>query len=145
MRAIAHFEVGLKAFLVREGRLLVVRERFAPHWWELPGGRFDAGEEMMPLEHILRRELREELGEALVCDVVGPRDAWVRPAPERGTHVFLLGFLCRHRAGEIELSDEHVDARWIAAGEERDLALAEPYAEVLRRFWEPGDEPAART
>jgi 8-oxo-dGTP pyrophosphatase MutT (NUDIX family) len=142
VREIARFEVGLKAFLVREGRLLVVRERVAPQWWELPGGRFDAGEEMTPLEHILRRELREELGDALVCDIVGPRDAWVRPAPERGTHVFLLGFLCRHRAGEIQLSDEHVDARWIGAGEERDLALAEPYAKVLGRFWERGAEPA---
>ena len=62
MTAIATFEVGLKAFLVREGRLLLVRERIGERLWELPGGRFDGGEEQTPPVEILRRELREELG-----------------------------------------------------------------------------------
>jgi 8-oxo-dGTP pyrophosphatase MutT (NUDIX family) len=135
VRSIAHFEVGLKAFLVRGGRLLVVRERVGEQLWELPGGRYDVGEEREPLESILRRELREELGDALEYGIVGLYDAWVRPAPERTTHVFLLGMVCHHRAGEVALSDEHVEARWIAAGEERALRLAEPYPEVIARFF----------
>jgi 8-oxo-dGTP pyrophosphatase MutT (NUDIX family) len=135
VKTIATFEVGLKAFLVRDGRLLVVRERMAPQLWELPGGRFDAGEETVPTSAILARELGEELGGALRWDLVGLRDAWVRPAPERGTHVFLLGFECRWLTGEIALSDEHVESRWIDRDDWRGLPLADPYPQVLERFW----------
>lgn len=135
MTAIATFEVGLKAFLVREGRLLLVRERIGERLWELPGGRFDGGEEQTPPVEILRRELREELGDALRWELVGLRDAWVRPAPERGAHVFLLGHECRWLAGEPQLSEEHLEARWCGPGDWLDLALAPAYPEVLARFW----------
>lgn len=138
MGAIAVFEVGLKAFLVRQGRLLVLREECAPRGWELPGGRFDAGEEAVAPLDILTRELREELGESLAWELVGLRDAWVRPAPERGAHVFLLGYECRWRAGEVQLSAEHVEAAWAGPDEWQALELLEPYAEVLERFWRRG-------
>jgi 8-oxo-dGTP pyrophosphatase MutT (NUDIX family) len=138
MKTIATFEVGLKAFLVRHGRFLVVRERLAPQLWELPGGRFDVGEEMVPTTAILTRELREELGPAVRWERIGLRDAWVRPAPERGTHVFLLGFECRWIAGEIALSDEHVESRWVDRETWRGLPLADPYVEVIERFWARG-------
>jgi len=45
MRSVAMFQVGLKVLLVRQGRPLIVRERVKPQFWELPGGRFDVGEE----------------------------------------------------------------------------------------------------
>jgi 8-oxo-dGTP pyrophosphatase MutT (NUDIX family) len=135
MRTIGTFEVGLKAFLVRGERLLLVRERIGEQLWELPGGRFDVGEEALPPHEILRRELAEELGDALRWELVGLRDAWVRPAPERSAHVFLLGHECRWLAGEVRLSDEHVEARWVGPEESRRLPLAEPYPEVLARFW----------
>ena len=138
MRSIATFEVGLKAFLVRDGRLLLVRERAGERLWELPGGRFDAGEETAPPAEILRRELLEELGGALRWELVGLRDAWVRPAPERGTHVFLLGHECRWVAGEVRLSDEHLEARWSGPQDWRSLTLADPYPEVLDRYWSRG-------
>jgi 8-oxo-dGTP pyrophosphatase MutT (NUDIX family) len=138
MKTIATFEVGLKAFLIRDGRLLVVRERVAPQLWELPGGRFDTGEEMTSTSVILARELGEELGGSLRWDLIGLRDVWVRPAPERGTHVFLLGFECRWLAGEIALSDEHVECRWIERDEWRALPFADPYPRVLERFWSRG-------
>jgi 8-oxo-dGTP pyrophosphatase MutT (NUDIX family) len=142
MKTIASFEVGLKAFLVRHGRLLLVRERVAPQLWELPGGRFDEGEEMTSTSVILARELGEELGSSLRWDLVGLRDTWVRLAPERGTHVFLLGFECRWLDGEIVLSDEHVESQWVERDDWRGLPLAEPYPEVLERFWTRGPNGA---
>jgi 8-oxo-dGTP pyrophosphatase MutT (NUDIX family) len=143
MKTIATFEVGLKAFLVRHGRLLLVRERVAPQLWELPGGRFDAGEETTSTSVILARELGEELGNSLRWELVGLRDAWVRPAPERSTHVFLLGFECRWLAEEIVLSEEHVESRWVGRDDWRGLPLAEPYLEVLERFWMRGPDGAS--
>jgi 8-oxo-dGTP pyrophosphatase MutT (NUDIX family) len=138
MKTIASFEVGLKAFLVRDGRLLLVRETIGERLWEVPGGRFDVGEETTPPHEILRRELGEELGGELRWDLIGLRDAWVRPAPERGTHVFLVGFECRWLAGEVRLSDEHVECRWVGPDDWRGLSLAEQYPRILERFWARG-------
>ena len=61
MRAVQTFEVSLKAFIVRDGRALLVREADTG-FWELPGGRIDIGEEQLAHEAILARELAEELG-----------------------------------------------------------------------------------
>lgn len=138
MGTIAMFEVGLKAFLLRDRRLLLVRERVGECLWELPGGRFDVGEERVAPAEILRRELGEELGAELRWEMIGLRDAWVRPAPERGTHVFLLGHECRWLAGEVHLSDEHLEARWTGPADWPALQLADPYPAVLERFWKRG-------
>ena len=61
MRVVQTFEVSLKAFIVRDGRALLVREADTG-FWELPGGRIDIGEEQLAHEAILARELAEELG-----------------------------------------------------------------------------------
>ena len=59
MRAIQTFEVSLKAFIVRGDTALFVREADSGYW-ELPGGRIDAGEEWAEHAQVLARELREE-------------------------------------------------------------------------------------
>ena len=35
----------MKALLIRDGRLLLVREAEGEQYWELPGGRIEVGEE----------------------------------------------------------------------------------------------------
>lgn len=86
-RAIQHFEVSIKGLLLREGRMLLVRERVADQFWELPGGRIDVGEELLPAAEVLRRELREELGPDLQVEIGEPLLTWVRPIipPRRPT------------------------------------------------------------
>jgi 8-oxo-dGTP diphosphatase len=61
------------AVIVRDGRVLMVRERRrgatgrhdGPEWWVLPGGGIEAGETP---EQALAREVREEVG--LTCQAV---------------------------------------------------------------------------
>ena len=60
-RAIQQFEVSLKAAIVHERRLLLLKEADTGYW-ELPGGRIDVGEERLAHDAILAREIREELG-----------------------------------------------------------------------------------
>jgi len=127
----------MKAFLIRDGRLLLVREAEREQYWELPGGRIEVGEETSSPVAVLRRELREELGPSLEVEVERPILTWIRlPEPPRRTDfVFLVAFLCRHRRGEIVLSSEHVDFRWMTRSECDSVHLAPGYAAPLEQFW----------
>lgn len=127
----------MKAFLVRDGRLLLVREAEGDQYWELPGGRIEVGEESSSPVAVLRRELSEELGPSLEVEVERPIATWVRlPEPPRRTDfVFLVGFLCRHKRGEIVLSAEHVEFRWVTRSDCATVHLAPGYAAALEQFW----------
>jgi len=127
----------MKAFLIRDGRLLLVREAEREQYWELPGGRIEVGEETSSPVAVLRRELREELGPSLEVEVERPILTWIRlPEPPRRTDfVFLVAFLCRHRRGEIVLSSEHVEFRWMTRSECDSVHLAPGYAAPLEQFW----------
>jgi 8-oxo-dGTP pyrophosphatase MutT (NUDIX family) len=135
-RAIQVFQVGVKAFLWHEQRLLLLQERDRQARWELPGGRIDVGEEGLPIEDVLRRELREELGTRFGCDIGAVGACWVRRAEaQRPLPVFLVGLLCTAPRGELVLSDEHQALRWVARDGWQQLDLAAGYREVLAKFF----------
>jgi len=135
-RAIQVFQVGVKAFLWHEQRLLLLQERDQQARWELPGGRFDVGEEDLPIADVLARELREELGAQFSCDIGPVCACWVRRADAfRPLPVFLVGLRCTAPRGEVVLSDEHEAFRWVASDGWQELALASGYAEALSRFF----------
>ena len=56
--------IGVRALLIDNGRVLLVKHSYLPHWY-LPGGGVEAGES--PLK-ALRRELREEININLTRD-----------------------------------------------------------------------------
>ena len=135
-RAIQVFQVGVKAFLWHEQRLLLLQERDQQARWELPGGRIDVGEEDLPIADVLARELREELGAQFSCDIGAVCACWVRRADAfRPLPVFLVGLRCTAPRGELVLSDEHQALRWVERDGWQQLALASGYAEALARFF----------
>ena len=138
---LSRFQVAIKAFTLRRGELLMVREAAGRRLWELPGGRVEVGEEQLPPEAVLRRELWEELGRAFEVEIQRPIATWVRkPAPpRRKSFVFLVGLLCRYRRGEIELSDEHVEYRWMTRAACARVSLAPGYVGALEQFWRAVD------
>jgi 8-oxo-dGTP pyrophosphatase MutT (NUDIX family) len=130
------FQVSIKAFLWHEERLLLVQDRGDSRAWELPGGRIDVGEEQLLVAEVLRRELREELGEHFACTIGAPCACWLRPrAPHLAHPVFLLGLLCTEPRGEIVLSEEHVAQRWVRRDEWQDLPLVTGYPAALAAFF----------
>ncbi len=124
MRELQRFQVALKAFIVDGDRVLMVRESSGEGVWELPTA-------------VLRRELAEELGAAFTYSVEDPVVAWTRPPdpPRRNMSVFLVGYRCQRGPGEIVLSDEHVESRWVTRAESAHLPLAPGYAAALEQFW----------
>ncbi len=102
MRDIQTFEVSLKAFIVRDGRALFVRESDTGYW-ELPGGRIDVGEEWAAHTVVLTREMREELGAHFQVAFRAEVVTWTRQRPTDGRFLFLVA-----RYGEAMGADEPV-------------------------------------
>ena len=136
-RAIQTFEVSLKAFIVRDGRALLVREANSG-FWELPGGRIDVGEEWEAHDRILAREIAEELGPAFRVDMSDLAVTWTRRRPSDGVFQFIVGRICRHAVGEPTLSAEHDALAWLGPGEFSGLTFPTEsgYAAALAALWQ---------
>jgi ADP-ribose pyrophosphatase YjhB (NUDIX family) len=105
-------KVDVRGALVRDGRVLLVRE-VADGGWTLPGGWADIGE---PPSASVEREFREESGipvSAVKVIAVHDRDRHNFPPHEH--HIFKLFFLCEATGGEAGEPDHEVDAvDWFA-------------------------------
>lgn len=133
--------IGVKGLIVRDdGKLLITQEPLTfvgGGKWELPGGKIAVGEEEIPLEEILLREIREELGDDLRVSV-GPvvdimRRPWNKPGAS-ADQVMLAVFECAHEGGEIVLSEENNDFAWITAEELPNYEFIPGYRPVLEKF-----------
>ena len=120
------FQVGQKALIEKDGRVLVV---FFPNGWlDFPGGRIDEGES--DIIDALNRELREET--TLEVEVVDPFATWLG----RGNTVYLVGYRCRYVSGEVKLSDEHESYRWVSRADYSTLDDGSGPFAALRRYFE---------
>lgn len=99
------------------GRVLMLRSRYADAWM-LPGGGLKPGEHV---DEALRRECREELG----VDVVIERLTGLYYHEPSAAYVAI--FRCALGEGEIRLSHEHTERRWMDLAEvpERLRAMVE--------------------
>jgi len=112
------------AVMARDSRVLICQrtaEQAFPLQWEFPGGKVEAGEELV---EALRRELREELG---IESAIGPELATVPHQYADGLAVELHFFLVTAFDGTIENKIFH-EVRW----EERAALHAEGFLEADR-------------
>lgn len=135
-REIQTFEVSLKAFIVRDGRALLLKEADTG-FWELPGGRIDVGEERVPHDQILAREMREELGAAFPIEPTSLVHSFVRQRPTDGVFQFLMVRVCRSVGGDPRLSDEHASMMWVGPDDWRGLTFPplSDYETALERLF----------
>ena len=132
-KEIQRFDVGVKAFIVNSRDEILLLREMSSGQWELPGGRIDVGEERVPLEQVLRRELSEELGPEFTAEIGPIALTWTRER-KPGDFVFLVGRLCRHKGGSPRLSDEHDAWAWASVSESDGLELVPSYREALAEF-----------
>jgi ADP-ribose pyrophosphatase YjhB (NUDIX family) len=99
-------KVDVRAFIVRNGHVLLVRERREARW-SLPGGWADVGE--TPREAI-EREVFEESGfEARATRLLAAYDKRVHPHPPQPFYIYKLIFACDIVGGDARASDETDD------------------------------------
>ena len=124
------FLVSAKAVVMIDNQVLLIRKPNG--FWDLPGGRLEAGE---ALEAALVREAEEELGVRLK---VGPLIACVvrpkRPPPD----VVVAAYRCQiERSPEaIVLSEEHVESGLYRPDQIDGLTMEDCYKSVLRASFE---------
>ena len=114
-----------------DGKMLVLKrsskDDHKPGVWETVGGGMDREE--TPQEALMR-EIQEETGLAVRVDM--PFNAF---SFKKDTGEFKVGitFLCEYLSGEVMLSDEHSEYRWIDPKEFADLeSVPSLHAEIAR-------------
>lgn len=116
-----NYHVAIKAFLNNQESILLCKDIAGE--WDLLGGRIDTNEFDVDFDEILKRELKEELGDNLkyknngiACIFRHKRIEITAPGhPE--IKILMMGFDLEYLGGEITLSDEHSEYRWIPMNE----------------------------
>ncbi|EKE18506.1 MAG: Mutator MutT related protein [uncultured bacterium] len=105
------FGIAVKGIIRKDGKILVIRRTcddcYRPDTWETVGGSMDANE--VP-QDALRREIMEE-----TCLEVEVREPFNVFNLKREGIIFKIGitFICDWKAGDVILSEEHTEYKWI--------------------------------
>ena len=86
--------------------MLFLKRNNKPHNWCPPCGRVEPGED--PVTAIIR-EIREETG--LEAEAIMPVDTNI--AEHDGKSLLSISYVCKAKDGDLKLSDEHSEHRWI--------------------------------
>lgn len=108
----ALYNVGLKLILKKDNDFLFLVDAGGVYF-DLPGGRIDETEHMVPIPEIIDREVKEELGESIKYKLGKPAFSFRRHVVAKDLHIFLIVYEAEYVSGEIKLSHEHCDYQWI--------------------------------
>ncbi|OGZ56840.1 MAG: hypothetical protein A3H64_02485 [Candidatus Ryanbacteria bacterium RIFCSPLOWO2_02_FULL_45_11c] len=110
-RDYAIYQVALKIFLQNGGDVLFLKDENGK--WDLPGGRIDNVENKKPLEKILAREVREELGKEVKYELKLPAVQFRRFIYSRSVFGFITVYEAVYKGGYIKISHEHTSFEWL--------------------------------
>ncbi len=126
------FYVGQKAFIDKDGEVLVLFDQFVG--LDFPGGKIQEGE--TNIEEALKREVREET--SLEIEVGGPFQTWlwqIRRGENAGKYIFLVGYRCKYVSGDVKLSDEHSEFKWVNKDTYKEVDQENPYFKYLEDYF----------
>ncbi|HEY4509018.1 MAG TPA: NUDIX domain-containing protein [Candidatus Paceibacterota bacterium] len=140
MKNDALFCVGQKAFIEKDGKVLVL---FDPvEGLDFAGGKIQEGEavdaDASSLVLSLKREVMEETG--LEIEVYNPFAVWYHEFPK--THrnypkvVYLVAFRAKYVSGDVKLSEEHNNFRWVDKNNYKEVDDGSDYFDVLEKYFE---------
>lgn len=135
----ALFCVGQKAFIEKDGQLLVLGD--PKEGLDFPGGKIQEGEaidgDARSLIEALKREVREET--SLEIDVGDPFSVWYHEFPKSsrnyGKVVYLVAFRCKYLSGEVRLSDEHNKFKWVNKSNYSEVNDGSDFFDVLKKYF----------
>ena len=105
-----NFRVVVKGLVYRHGKVLIIRRsQLDPHAggkWEIPGGKIEWGED--PTD-VFKREVLEETS----LEVTGIKPLLLTSFETPGRFVVGIIFQSNYVSGDVKISDEHEDFKWI--------------------------------
>lgn len=84
--------------------------------WDIPGGLIEVDENT---SQALVREIKEEcglnieIGKLLAINDVSVEGFKFKNGDVKNVRIFVLGFFCKYQCGNIKLSEEHEDYKWV--------------------------------
>lgn len=110
------FFVGVKAVIVQNDKILLLKDTSRPDFWDMPGGRIDDNE---TIEQALLRELREELPSHREPKIGKLLNAYRIPGSIKDDLGLVLLFYKVDVTfrGDFTLSSEHSEHAWLTVDE----------------------------
>lgn len=115
------FNVGIKAVIVQDNKVLLLRKASDNPFWELPGGRINDNESIVDA---LTRELTEELPNILnikIGEIVDAHRLSKDIKPDLGL-VLIFYKVSAEFEGDPQISEEHDQYKWLTKEEALTLA-----------------------
>ena len=108
--------VAVKLFLRDGDKLLITHDIFGS--WDLPGGRIKVDEFDKPLEAIVERKIKEELGPAVSYELGEPKVFFRVERNEHGlggqkVRIFAVGYEAKYSGGNVKLGKHHDQMEWV--------------------------------
>jgi 8-oxo-dGTP diphosphatase len=133
------FCVGQKAFIEKDNKVLVLYDPKAG--LDFPGGKIQEGEAKVgnrkSLEQSLEREVMEETG--LSIEVGDPFTVWYNEFSKNhrnyGKVVYLVGFKCKYKSGDVTLSNEHDKFEWVDKNDFKKVDDGGEYFGALEKYY----------
>ena len=139
MKNDALFCVDQKAFIERDEKVLILNDPV--EGLDFPGGKIQEGEakdgNTPSLIRSLQREVMEETG--LEIEVLNPFAIWYHEFPKNhrnyGKVIYLVAFKCKYVSGELKLSDEHDNFKWVNKSNYKEVDDGSNYFDILRKYF----------
>ncbi|HBI34193.1 MAG TPA: DNA mismatch repair protein MutT [Candidatus Moranbacteria bacterium] len=128
------FGVAVKGIIRKDGKILVVKraeqDGFRGGTWETVGGGIDENESP---QEALKREIMEEAG--VMVDIEEPFNVFYF---KNGNGEIKIGitFLCDWISGEVVLSEEHSEHKWIESCEFMNFESVPSLHEEIKKYSE---------
>lgn len=111
-RNYAIYHVAFKILLKKYNKVLFLKTADG-RYWDLPGGRIDNNEKKVPLEKILAREIKEEIGKNIKYQLGKPIFQYRRFHEKIKFPIFITVYEGKYLSGKIKLSFEHSNYCWL--------------------------------
>lgn len=128
--------VAVKALLRDGNKILLTHDIW--NQWDLPGGRIKKDEFQKPLESVLERKIKEELGDLIKYRIGEPKTFFrveriehLESGGEMTVRIFGIGYEVEYLGGEIKLGNHHDRMEWF------DIDDLKP-EDLLKGGWEEG-------
>lgn len=102
--------------LIRDGdKLLITHDIFGS--WDIPGGRIKKFEFETPLEEVIHRKMKEEIGWDVKYEIGSVKVFFRHERKEMKigdlVRIFAIGYEGKYLGGEVKLGDHHDKYEWV--------------------------------